>query len=377
MSLVPEHVKEPRRRVTMEDVAREARVSRSLVSLVMRDSPKVSDVRRARVLAAAERLGYRPNAMARGLASRRTRTLGVLLNELHNPFYAEIMDGIEEAADEVGYRLLASTGGRLPRGESRAIDMLLEHRVDGLVLVGPRVRTAEIGMAARQVPVVVVAREVRHPDVDWIANDELEGARLVIDHLTALGHRRITHVDGGRGAGAGARRRAYEHAMRTAGLATEIRVLAGEYSDAAGVRAAERLLESGALPTAIFAVDDILATGVIARLEEAGLTVPDDVSVVGYDNTFLAALHHVSLTTIDQPRPAMGREAVRALVNRVEHGSTRPLRARTTPSLVVRETTGPARASRSEPAGRPRTTPLSRQAERSGRAAVRATPPAP
>jgi DNA-binding LacI/PurR family transcriptional regulator len=334
------------KRITIEDVAREAGVSRSLVSLVMRGSPKVSDARRSRVLEAAARLSYRPNAMARGLASRRTRTIGILLNELHNPFYAEIMDGIEEAAAKHAYRVLIGTAGRLPNGEQAALDAFLELRADGVVLVGPRLPARAIVQVAETTPVVVVARSMRSQLVDSITNDELVGARLVLAHLTDLNHDLIAHVDGGRGAGASARRAGYERGMRELGLGRHIRVVPGDYTATAGVRAAVRLLDSGRLPTAVFAANDFVAAGLIDRLEESGLTVPDDLSVVGCDNTYLAALHHMSLTTLDQPRPDMGIGAVELLVERIEHGRSTPVHARVTPSLVVRQTTAPAPAVR-------------------------------
>ena len=327
----------------MEDVARVAGVSHALVSLVIRDRPNVSADRRRRVLDAAAGLGYRPNAMARSLASRRTHTIGVLLNELHNPFYAEIMDGIEEVADELSYRVLIGTGGRRAGGEQRSIEAFLELRTDGIVLVGPRLESGRIAAAAAAVPVVVVARPMRTAGVDTIVNDERTGAELVVRHLTELGHRRILHIDGGRGAGAEARRSGYERAMRGHGLASEIRVISGDYTEVSGARAATAVLEAGDLPTAVFAANDVVAVGAIDRFEAAGLVVPDDLSVVGYDNTFLAALHHVSLTTVNQPRADMGRLAARTLVERIRQGRGVPTRALAAPTLVVRSTTAPPR----------------------------------
>jgi DNA-binding LacI/PurR family transcriptional regulator len=328
----------------MEDVARLAGVSRALVSLVMRDSPKVSAHSRRDVLAAAERLGYRPNLLARNLASRRTMTIGVLLNDLHNPFFAEVADGILAGADRAGYRVLFNTGRCRPAAEAQALEGFLEQRVDGIILVSPRLPVGQIETVATDVSVVAVCRTLRSRRVDTVYNDEEEGARLAVDHLVELGHEQIVHIDGGRGAGSAPRRSAYLRAMRRHGLDSYATVVGGDFTELSGVRAVSTLFKRGPIPTALFVANDLSAAGALDRLEEGGVHVPDDVSLVGYDNTMLSAMRHLSLTTVHQPRDEMGRIAVETLLERVGCTRTETVSRAVSPSLVVRRTTAPVRA---------------------------------
>lgn len=323
---------------TMQQVAERAGVSLALVSLVMRDAPNVSDHRRRLVLDAAEQLGYRPNVLARNLASRRTRTIGVVVNDLHNPFFAEIIDGIQAASDAAGYRILIGNGKRSPRGEAEMIETFLQFRVDGIITAGATMPMSAIEAAAASTEVVLVARTSRSRTIDSVNTDDVAGARLVVDHLVTLGHRRIAHIDGGSGAGSDARRRGYTRAMNDHGLAGEVIVARGDFSETGGYRAATELLENSRPPTAIFAANDLSATGVLDSVEDAGFDVPNSMSIVGYDNTALAATQHMSLTTINQPRDELGRLAVTFLLERLTEARTESVHHVVTPTLVTRRT---------------------------------------
>jgi DNA-binding LacI/PurR family transcriptional regulator len=317
----------------MEDVAQRAGVSRALVSLVMRGSPKVSAARRTAVLAAAAELGYSPHAMARSLASRTSHVLGVMVSDLHNPFWAEVVDGLDECARAAGFELVINTGGRRPARERQALQSLMSFRPAGIALLGPVVPASAI---TADIPLVLISRASRRSTVDTVNDDGRTGSALAVDHLVSLGHHGIVHIDGGRGSQSAPRRTGYEVAMRRHGLTPH--VVHGEYTEAAGAAAVRALRGTY---TAVLAANDLNAVGVLSALAEAGLRVPEDVSVVGYDNTWLAALRHIGLTTIDQPREQMGRLAAEALISRVRGTRVTPARLVVHPTLVIRTTTGP------------------------------------
>lgn len=333
----------PRHRPTILDVARRAKVSKSLVSMVTRGENGVSPASREAILRAIDELGYRPNLMARSLVQRRTRLLGVTISDLRNPFFGSVVAGIQERARELDYQVLFNTGDRDPAREEAAIESLLQLRVDGLILASPRVDDELVTGIAASVPVVVLNRETSDSATDSVTNDNMHGARLAVEHLAGLGHRRIAFISGGPGAGARIRADGYRDAMRSLGLGEHIQVAEGAHTEDGGERGARELLGSPPLPTAIFASNDLCAIGTMNALEEAGLRIPDDVSLVGYDNTSLAALRHISLTSIHQPGGDMGRSAVDRLAERIASERVAPRHDVVTPSLVVRSTTAPPR----------------------------------
>jgi DNA-binding LacI/PurR family transcriptional regulator len=330
----------PVRRTTLADVAARAGVSVPLVSIVMRDAPGASAATRERVRRAAEELGYRPDMRARLLRRTRSQLIGVVFGVQH-AFHGDLLSGLYAAADADDYELALSavTPGR---DERRAVAGLLQDRCEALVLLGPQqMSTADLAELATTMPVVVVARAVRHRGVDVIRTDDAAGLHQAVDHLVRLGHTRIAHVDGGRAPGAAERRRGYREALDRYGLRRHAQVVRGGPSEDEGAAAARILLESTARPTAVTVFNDRCATGFLDGLRIGGLAVPDDMSVVGFDDSRLARLSHVSLTTVAQDARQITTLAVQRAIARIEGTTVTEREQVIPPHLVVRSTTAP------------------------------------
>jgi DNA-binding LacI/PurR family transcriptional regulator len=334
----------PDRRPTLADVAARAGVSTALVSIVMREAPGASAATRERVLAVADELGYRPDSRARLLRRSRSRLLGVVFGVQH-AFHGDLVGGLYTAADRVGYEL-ALSAVTPARDERRAVGSLLQDRCEALVLLGPQAPVAYLAELAAGLPVLVVARAVRHRALDVVRTDDAEGLAQAVDHLAGLGHQRIAHVDGGRAPGAAERRRGYRAALHRHGLDRHALVVPGGLTEGDGAAAARLLLDASldaaVRPTAVTVFNDRCATGVLDVLRGAGVRVPGDMSVVGFDDSRLARLSHVDLTTIAQDAATMTELAVSRAVARLEGTTTGEREQVVAPRLVVRGTTAPA-----------------------------------
>jgi DNA-binding LacI/PurR family transcriptional regulator len=330
---------EAARRPRLEDVASDVGVSPATVSMVLRGVAGPSAATRERVLAAASRLGYRPDRAASVLASRRSRLIGVML-DIRNTFHAQLVEDVHDAAERHGYDLVLSTVTR-GRDEQQAVETLLDSRCEALMLFGSETSAERLAALDRQLPVVVVGRPVPSAGVDVIRAADDEGVGQAVDHLIGLGHRHIAYVDGGRGEIAGLRSRGFRDAMQRHGLGAGLVVIGGGHTEESGAAAAQTLLDSDPRPTAVVTFNDRSAMGLVDTLIRAGLDIPGSISVVGYDDSPLARLAHIDLTTVSQNPGQLTEHAVAALIERLDNGRVVHREVVVRPRLVVRGTTGP------------------------------------
>ncbi len=305
--------------VTVHDVARHAGVSIATVSRALNDRSRISVETRDRVLRVAAELGYHPNDLARGLAGMATRTIALLLPDITNPFFPELVKGVQTVADQRGHLLLMCHNAD---DEAKAIaDLVLlrRKRVDGILLVAGTLPGVGVVAASAGIPTVVLDRRVPGLDADLVTVDHRAGARLGVGHLLGLGHRQIAHLTGpAEVVSSQERGEGWRQALLAAGVDPAPELLVhGDFTEDGGYAAGRELLGRTAGITAVFAANDLAAIGLLRALTEAGLRVPHDVSVVGFDGVHLAAYTSPKLTTVAQPIFELGRTAAELLLDRL------------------------------------------------------------
>jgi LacI family transcriptional regulator len=326
--------------VTIEDVAERAGCSVSTVSRVVNHTSYVTPELTERVWAAVEELDYRPSAIARSLRGKHTRTLGMIVPDSSNPFFAEISWGIEDVCFKRGYSVILCNSDQDSAKERAYIDMLTEKWADGIVFVAAGSHADYLqAVSQKKAPVVVVDRELEAIECDCVLTDNWSGGQQATDHLIEQGHERIACITGPSDVTPSRDRvHGYEGALTAAGL--EVRtefIRRGDFHPPSGYCLARELLSLPRPPTAIFACNDLMALGVIRAANELGLSIPQEVAIVGFDNIALASYSSPPLTTVAQQTRYMGQLAARLLIDRIDNRKRPPKRHVLETKLVVRQ----------------------------------------
>lgn len=326
---------------TIKDVAKHAQVSTSTVSHVLNKTRYVSEDITARVMSAVETLNYAPSALARSLKLKNTRTFGMLVTTSTNPFFAEVVKGVERRCYEEGYSLLlCHTEGNLERLRFN-IDMLLQKRVDGLLLMSDEISHHPLDIFSRHkaVPTVVLDSSITSFPADTIQDNSLHGGYLATQHLIEKGHVKIGCITGPLDKQVAIKRLAgYKKAMQEANLdINENWIASGNFECEGGKHAFETIINTGDMPTALFVCNDMMAMGVINTANKHSLSVPQDLSIVGYDNIKLSEYISPSLTTIHQPKFNLGKTAFDTLLDQIQGQREGNIEIQLEPRIVVRD----------------------------------------
>lgn len=328
---------------TIRDVAVKAGVSTTTVSHVLNQSRFVSAESTRRVRRAMAELRYQPNALARSLRQSQTRTLGVIVPDSANPFFAEVIRGIEAVAYGKGYTVLFGSSEDNAEKEAAYLRIFMEKQVDGLAMFTLGQNTKYLKQLLEQrLPIVIMDREFKGVAASYVISDDLKGGFQATEHLIQLGHQRIACISGDAPTGTGAvRMHGYKQALVRHGIRYDRElVIPADFKPEGGYAAAQQLLNNPRRPTAIFTCNDLMAIGAIGAIHDMGLTVPEDISIVGFDDIELAAYTFPPLTTVRQPKYEIGSLTARVLLEGIESGN--PLRADKhilTTTLVIRKST--------------------------------------
>jgi LacI family transcriptional regulator len=336
------------RYTTIKDIAKVAGVSHTTVYRALNDKPRISQSTKERIISIAEEFNYQPNVLAQSLVSGRTKTLGLVITTIVNPFYPELARGIEDTARSLGYNIILCSTNFDISLEKLYIDMLRSRGVDGIIFTSAHIHDPNITRLVRDhFPLILVNRRVYgDPMMDYIDYVVLENARggfLAVEHLIKMGHKRIGVISGSRGSSAaverleGARKAFAEYGLNPA----ELLVVEGDFLKPSGYEAAKRFLAMGDPPSAIFGVNDYMAMGALEAILDSGLKVPEDIALMGFNDIEITSLRAIELTTIGQKKYEMGSIAVHTLIERIEGGGRDTARQITLePDLIIRKSCG-------------------------------------
>ncbi|HMI56877.1 MAG TPA: LacI family DNA-binding transcriptional regulator [Gemmatimonadaceae bacterium] len=337
--------------VTIKDVAREAKMSVATVSRVLNESGPVSEETRRLIHEVAGRMRYVPHSGARSLITSKTETLGVLLPDLYGEFFSEVIRGMDDTAQRNGFHLLISRAYADRHGIETAI-RAMRGRVDGVVAMSPDLDAESLLNLPSTIPVVLLCSGAKGSDIDTLTIQNARGAKEMVAHLISLGHRRIAIIKGSaRNYDAAERLRGYRMSLREAGIIPDPSLERdGDFTEAAGFSAARELLALKDRPTAIFAANDSMAIGALSALRGAGIAVPEEMAVAGFDDIPLARYMDPPLSSVHVPICELGARAVELLLHGITHKNDHARRReRVSTKLVIRRSTGGESAERPPP----------------------------
>lgn len=336
------HMKlEKKTHITLQDVAKHAGVSRATASLVLRGSKHITEATREKVLASMQQLGYVYDRVAANLRSKVSTTVGLIIMELANPFYSELLVGIHQELDKFGQTVILGTTFDSQSIQERLLSTMLEHRVGGIILSAvPGSPSAPINRIEQLgIPVVLVGRRLPEANCDYVGVDNVLGGQIAVDYLVQKGHRRIALVGGfSQLSSWQGRKQGYDHALLQAGLTLDpALIIESPATRQGGIEAIEKLLLLPDRPTAIFCYNDTIAIGAMMKLKDAGINPGQDMAIVGFDDIPEAAIISPKLTTVSSFTRMMGAHAARLLYSRIEGSALEPTSVILKPQLIVRD----------------------------------------